>query len=146
MKPRFFILLANVFILTALFGNLALAQTPTDTETIPKNNVVGNAANNLDLARGSALGTDENPLLSEVVARVIQVVLSIVGLIFIGLIIYGGYEWGTARGNEEKVNTGKKLIFEATVGVIIIFGAYFLTAFIIQRLAIATFTPATPSF
>ena len=73
-----------------------------------------------------------------VVAGVIQIVLSLVGVIFITYILYGGYLWGTARGNTDKVDQGKKLIFEATIGTVIIFGAYILTAFVIQYVGEAT--------
>ena len=74
----------------------------------------------------------------DIVANVVQIILSLTGLVFIVLIIYGGYMWGTARGNTDKVDTGRKLIFEAIIGVIIVFGAYILTAFVIQSVGEAT--------
>lgn len=138
---RFIITLSLIGALSTL-GTNALAQTTT----LPSSSAIGSAVSNLSTTQSNALGTDQNTPLANVVAGVIQVILSIVALIFIGLIIYGGYEWGTARGNEQKVDTAKKLIFEATIGIIIIFGAYFLTAFVVQRLAIATFTQQTQSF
>jgi len=133
--------------LRATFCTIAITVlTLTAASASAQSGALNNARNNLINLQQTALGTNDNPALQDVAAGVIGVVLSIVGLVYIGLVIYGGYLWGTARGNEERVSQGKKLIFEATVGTIIVFGAYFITAFVIQRMAIATFVPSKQQF
>ena len=85
----------------------------------------------------------DQPALSpeQVIANLIQVALGVVGIVLIILIIYGGYLGGTARGNEERVTQAQNLIRNAVIGVIIVFGAYFITAFVVQTIGEAIFEP-----
>lgn len=86
--------------------------------------------------------TREVPLSPEqVVANLIQVALGFVGVIFVILMIYGGYLWMTARGNEEQVGKAQNIIRESLIGVIVIFIAYFVTAFVVVTLSDAVFEP-----
>lgn len=133
-------------VLTLLLIFLCVAAAPALAQPYSPSGAITQTLNNLNTFQDSAAPSDQKVPLPELVANIIQVVLGIVGLIFIGLIIYGGYLWGTARGSEERVTTGRRLIFEATIGVIIILGAYFLTAFIVQQIAIATLTPSQQAF
>lgn len=55
---------------------------------------------------------------------------SFLGIIFLALMISGGFMWMTARGNEAQVNKAKELITMAVIGLIIISAAYAITAFI----------------
>ena len=55
------------------------------------------------------------------------------GLLFMVLVIYGGWIWMSAQGNEERVTKGKTLIIQAVIGLAIIIGAR-----IIVELAILT--------
>lgn len=80
----------------------------------------------------------------EIVANFIQIALSFVGIVFMALILLGGWRWGSARGNEEQVTKAQQLIKEAVIGLIIVFGAYFVTAFVITRIGEASFEPLFP--
>ena len=62
--------------------------------------------------------------------QIISFVLSFVGVLFLGLMIYSGLLWMTAQGNETKVTKAKDLLINAVVGLIIVFAAYTITAFI----------------
>ena len=53
-------------------------------------------------------------------------------------LIYGGYLWMTARGNEETLEKAKKIIRGSIIGIIIVFSAYAITYFVISRLEQAT--------
>lgn len=66
----------------------------------------------------------------EAIGYLISIVLSFVGIIFLLLTIYGGYLWMTAAGNEEQISKAKKIITAAIIGLIIIAGAYTITALI----------------
>ena len=65
--------------------------------------------------------------------RVIGIILSFIGVIFLGLMIYGGLMWMMAEGNEQKVGKAKDLITNAIIGLIIVFTAYAITAFLGQK-------------
>lgn len=69
-----------------------------------------------------------------IIASVIQSVLSFLGVVFIVLMVYGGYLWMTAAGNDEQVEKAKDLITAAVVGVVIILAAYAISYFVISKM------------
>jgi cytochrome bd-type quinol oxidase subunit 2 len=71
---------------------------------------------------------------SDVVSTVINAFLSFLGIIFIILIITAGYNWMSARGDEQKVEKAKDTIQRAIIGLVIIVVAYAITYFVFQRL------------
>jgi len=77
---------------------------------------------------GSALTTNSDIKTST--GKIIGVVLSFVGALFFILMIYGGFLWMTARGDEGQVTKAKDLIFAAVIGLVIIISAYALTSFL----------------
>ena len=62
--------------------------------------------------------------------EIIGLVLSFVGVLFLMLVIYAGILWMTAQGNEQKVTKAKDLLINAVVGLVIVFAAYAITAFV----------------
>jgi hypothetical protein len=85
----------------------------------------------------STLPTDN---IAVIVARVIRVALTLVGVIFVILIIYAGFLYLLARGEPEPVKKAKKIFQQSIIGLIIIFSAYSITSFILNRLLDAAFT------
>lgn len=70
----------------------------------------------------------------EVIAGgIIRGFLGLLGIVFVVLIVYAGFTWMTAQGNEEKVNMAKKLIVQATIGLVIILAAYAITEFVVSN-------------
>lgn len=80
----------------------------------------------------------QNDPASIIVGQVISIVLSFLGIILLGLLIYGGFIWMTARGEEEKVEKAKQIITQAIVGIVIIMAAYAVSFFILWSLAHVT--------
>ncbi len=74
---------------------------------------------------------------ADIVTGVIKTFLSVLGIIFMILTVYGGYLWMTARGNDEQVKKAKDLIVDGIIGFIIVIGAYAITVFIVSRLTTA---------
>lgn len=72
--------------------------------------------------------------LAGVVSIVIQAFLGLLGVIFISYMLFAGYGWMTAGGDEEKVNKAKDTIQRAIIGLIITIGAYAITFFVMQNL------------
>jgi hypothetical protein len=68
------------------------------------------------------------------VGNFITIILGLIGVIFLALIIYSGFLWMTAAGNDKQVDKAKAIISQATVGLIIIILAYAITFFIIKIL------------
>ena len=76
--------------------------------------------------------SDQSQTPEAYVSRIIAIILSILGVIFLGLTIYGGIVWMTAQGNQEKVSKAKELITEAIIGLIIVIAAYAITYFVLK--------------
>ncbi len=72
------------------------------------------------------------------IGKIIQVVFGLIGVVLFVIIVYAGFTIMTAGGNSEKVETGKKLISNAVIGLIIMMSAMGITQFIISSLAGAT--------
>lgn len=62
--------------------------------------------------------------LETIISSIIYAFLGLVGIIFFGLIIYSGFIWMTAQGNEEKAKKATDIIFSALFGLIITLAAY----------------------
>lgn len=79
----------------------------------------------------SAPGTDPLPgqnTATEIILRVIQILLAIAGLVAVIFLIVGGFRYITAGGNEETAEAAKKTITNAIIGIVII-----ILAFVIVR-------------
>ncbi len=72
--------------------------------------------------------------LEEKIGRVITTALSLLGVFFMILMIYGGFVWMSDRGNEDKVEKAKKIITAAIIGLIIVLTAYAISYFLVSAL------------
>ena len=76
--------------------------------------------------------------LTRMIGLIINVLLSLLGIIFLILIIYGGFLWMTSSGNEEQVSKAKRIIRDAVIGLIILLAAYAISRFVVDALVEAT--------
>ncbi|MDP3043665.1 MAG: hypothetical protein Q8N21_04670 [bacterium] len=68
---------------------------------------------------------DKTP--AELIGQAVNGVLAFLGVIFLMLMIYGGYLWMTAAGNEQQVEKAKGVIKDAVIGLIVVLAAYGIT-------------------
>ncbi len=73
-----------------------------------------------------------------IVARIIRVALGLLGIVALVLVVYAGFLWMTAGGNEEQIAGAKKLLLNTVIGLAIILSAYAIVSFVISRLTDAT--------
>lgn len=85
-----------------------------------------------------AAGFGEPKTIPEIIGTIIASLLSLLGVVFLVLVIYGGFLWMTSGGNEIKVLKAKKTLIQATIGLIIIVSAYSITYFVLSALGSAT--------
>ena len=85
-----------------------------------------------------AAGFSDPNTIPEIIGAIIGTFLSLLGIIFLCLIIYGGFLWMTSGGNETKVLKAKKTLTQATIGLLIILSAYAITQFVFQAMQSAT--------
>ena len=85
---------------------------------------------------GAAYGEDPaNPKdIRYQIIKIINVILTILGLLVTILIIFAGFQWMTSGGNEEKVKKAQGIIKSAVIGLIIIMLAWSVTYWTLRRL------------
>lgn len=72
------------------------------------------------------------------IANIIRIALGLLGMVALVIILWGGFIWMTAGGDENKVATAKKILFNGFIGLIIIMSSYAITSFVINKLVGAT--------
>lgn len=73
-----------------------------------------------------------NDTIEPLIRTIINIVLSLLGIIFIAFIIYGGWNWFSARGNEQKLDRAKDTLTQAIIGLLIVLGAYAISYFVLN--------------
>ena len=68
------------------------------------------------------------------VANLIKVFLGIIGSLALGLVVYGGFVWMTAAGEPARIDSGRKTVLWAGIGLIAVFSSYVIVAFIFNSL------------
>ncbi len=69
-----------------------------------------------------------------VIDTVIKTALGVVGIVFLVLMVYAGYIWMIARGDEAKVEKSKDTIVNCIIGIVIVVGAYAITSYLVGAL------------
>lgn len=83
------------------------------------------------VGEASGLAKTSLPIL---IARIIRTILGVLGLITVVLVIYAGYLYLTAHGEEEPVKKAKKILKNAAIGLAIILASFGITTFILNAL------------
>lgn len=135
LRFTFLILTIALAAIPMLFGMAAFAQSPS---TPPPDYNLRNTA----CAAGLPCG-DVSPAL--VIATIINVVVSVIGVVAVVMIVYGGALWMTAAGNEEKITQAKRLLVNAVIGLAIIMMAFAISSFVFSTLEQATIAPSAPA-
>jgi hypothetical protein len=69
-------------------------------------------------------GLNGSQSLSDLITRVIDILLTFAAVIAIVFVIIGGYQYLASGGNEESAEKGKKTLINAIIGVVVIVLAY----------------------
>lgn len=122
----FFLIVPNV----QAQDKIPCAELPGDPTINCLNETAGAVDAFSDQATKDASYFKFSDFLATQAGKVIGLVLSFIGVLFLGLMIYAGIIWMTAQGNEQQVAKAKTLIINGVVGIVIVFAAYALTSFI----------------
>lgn len=83
-------------------------------------------------------GLREAGNLETITGNIIEVFLSVVGVLLLLILIYAGFLWMTAGGNTDQVKKARTMVINAIVGLVIVFAAYAITEFVIRSLVNTT--------
>ena len=68
------------------------------------------------------------------VVLVINGILGLLGIIFLVLVLYAGFLWMTAAGNEDQVTKAKSILTTSIIGIVIIVAAYAIVKFVLDAI------------
>ncbi len=68
--------------------------------------------------------------IGSITGNIIGAALSLVGIIFLILMVYAGILWMTAQGKDDQIDRAKKIIIAAIIGLFITVSAYAITVFV----------------
>jgi len=130
MKKIIFYLII-VFFSFSLFTVHVEAKTVMEgfNETVKEGLLGGKEVNDSSLAQAGVISS-----LPEIIGGIVGAGLAFLGVLFLLLMVYGGFIWMLARGNEQEVEKAKNLIQAAIIGLMIVLSAYAITAFIGQAI------------
>ncbi|MEA3463824.1 MAG: IPT/TIG domain-containing protein [Patescibacteria group bacterium] len=95
----------------------------------------------LEYGEATGLGTADPRVIA---ANIIRVALGFLGIIAVCLIMYAGWLWMTAEGNEKKIDKAKKVLLSAVIGLIIVLSAFAIASFVLNKLLEATGSGGEP--
>jgi hypothetical protein len=83
-------------------------------------------------ASAGRAGLDTTPgQVPVIIGLVIKTALGLVGIVFLVLMVYTGYIWMIARGDESKTEKAKNTIINSIIGIVIVVAAYAITSYFV---------------
>lgn len=120
------ILLLFVF----LFGLTFVFVTPTHAQ-------VNLGSQTEAFQKGAGLDAEpDDP--RKIVSLLVNSVLSVLGMVMVGYLIYGGYLIMTASGIEDRIARGKRSVWTSVVGAALLLSAFGISRFVVQEASNAT--------
>lgn len=77
-----------------------------------------------------------------IIVNIIRVALGLVGLVMVILMLYAGFLWMTAGGNDDQIVKAKNIIRNAVIGLAIVLSAYGIVLFVMNLLGIGEVAPS----
>jgi len=132
MKKTYKFLMAAVIAVALIIPVLAVPAYAQDSNTtFGLNYVSGNGTS----GNGIALkATDPRTI----AASIINVALTLLGIIAVVIVLVGGFKWMTAGGNEENVESAQKILISGVIGLVIVLAAWGIASFVLSTLFAAT--------
>ena len=89
----------------------------------------------LNVAAGEGAGFNITVSFETIAGAIITSALSLMGVLFLIVAIYGGYTWMTARGDEEKVTKAKDTLTNAIIGIVVVLASYAISYFVLSQIS-----------
>jgi len=129
MLKKNFKKIISIVLLVVIFFILAAVGVNAQ-ETSNAGSVIQSSIKNT--ARHAQLSNDSNIDLSTFIGRVIKNLLGLLGTVFLILVLYAGFMWMTAAGNEERVGKAKKILANSVIGLAVVILAYVIVEFVLR--------------
>ena len=116
---RYITLVIIVFIISFTLAPMALADTQTSAPGASTQTSEVGAGSSVTLVNPLGAGTD----LPALITQIMKFVVYIGGVIVIFMLVYVGFLFVTARGNESKITAARQALLWTIVGALILLGA-----------------------
>ena len=126
-------------LVAVLFLSLSVGSANAEGDSKILENL-GSAGKGMGAASDDGAPTKD---LTAIIGSIIRVILTVLGVVLVVYIVYGGVLWMTAGGDPEQVKKAKAMIEQAIIGVAIILAAYAISEFVVSRLVGATLEAGT---
>ncbi|MBI4599882.1 hypothetical protein HY732_03080 [Candidatus Uhrbacteria bacterium] len=97
--------------------------------------------NNIGQYFGQAKNADFNTLKvgqykdpRELARNIINVILGFLGLIAVVIVLFAGFQWMTAGGEEEKVKEAQQRLIQGAIGLVLIVAAWMIAYYVIDQI------------
>ncbi|MCK5212214.1 hypothetical protein KAJ89_05935 [Candidatus Parcubacteria bacterium] len=87
-----------------------------------------------DIREDAGYAAADKYTISEIIGTIVSAFLGLLSVIFISLMLYAGYNWMTAGGDETKLTQAKNTIRRAIIGLIITVSSYAIWTFIFNEI------------
>lgn len=116
-----------------LFAGAILAFAPV--KTFAQLQVQSKLFSEVDQAGAAIFGSANSaPTLVELIGNGIQIALSLLGVVLLGYVLYAGFLWMTAGGEEDNIKKAQGILRNAVIGLVIILASYSITLFVSRAL------------
>ncbi|PIS04560.1 MAG: hypothetical protein COT81_05680 [Candidatus Buchananbacteria bacterium CG10_big_fil_rev_8_21_14_0_10_42_9] len=85
----------------------------------------------LNYATALGLGTRD---IRETILAIIRAFFAFLGVLAILIVLYAGFMWMTAGGNEDKVASAKKMLAAGIIGLIIVLTSFAIATFVVDSI------------
>lgn len=126
MRKKLSSIASSLFLLTALLilpFFVFAADIPSPMDRLENTAITG----------GYEKSTDKTTLLASV-GDIINIALGLLGALFIGFMVYAGFTWLTANGDEKRVEKATSIIKTSIIGLIVTLSSWAIWTFILKRL------------
>ena len=145
MKNNYWFKVLIIFLVLSFFCfplHLVKADDYDDEEEIKKPPTLQNITSGLEYAGGeqgmgintATLGDPGAIQLS--IGVFINIVISLVGIIAVFFLVYAGWLWITAQGNEEQITKAKKITKNCIIAIIVVLSAWTIYSALFYLLAL----------
>ncbi len=121
---------------TLILGTMAIAAV------VPV--AVGAASDSdpLGLEDAKSINLGQSTTLKQDIADIVNLLLGFLGILAVIIILYAGFKWMTAGGNEEQVGEARKMLLQAVIGLVIVMAAWVITSFVVGNIGSVLEQPA----
>ena len=134
MKKYFTKFIAIFIFSFILISTPVLAQNLQDAFSTSEAHPAGGSSETALSTVADGAGYSPANTFNSMIGKIILTALSLLGIIFLILLIYAGYLWMTASGNEQQVSKAQSIITTAIVGLVIVLSAYSISYFVLNSL------------